>query len=245
MLKLIRYTILLLISVYVILLYGAGRITLYIHWRYEVFTYAFAIFAAVLSIVGILRVIEQQGFRVLNFKSMKKMTASDWGGVIVLVVIICIGFLLPPRSLSVAAASQRQIEFDIVDLEQTSAAELFLSDTKSLDMGDWVTAMAYDPNPQRYLEKEVEISGFALFNDNFPDDTFKLSRFVLTCCVVDARPVGLLISENPLSAEINLPEIEAGQWYQVTGKFVQRDSGLVIAPAQITVIEEPNDPYLL
>lgn len=241
MVKLIRYIIILMLSGYVVWLHSIGKLTLYIHWRYETFTFIFGTFAAFLSVIGIIRTLEVKGFSLKKIVTDSKIERSDLGGILVLVVILLIAVTLPPSSLSVEAAAQRQIDFNVIDLETSSAAELFLSDTKSLNMGDWVTSLAYDPNPQHYLEKEVSIEGFALTNDSsVPDDMFKLSRFVLTCCVVDARPVGLLVS----NAE-ELTKIEQGDWYQVSGRFALVNDELVIVPESINKIDEPEEPYLL
>jgi len=67
-------------------------------------------------------------------------------------------------------------------------------------------------------------------------------RFTLSCCVADARPIGLMV-ENVIDAEL-----AQDTWVEVKGHFEVRSiEGIdtpVIIPDSIVVTDQPEQPYL-
>ncbi len=88
------------------------------------------------------------------------------------------------------------------------------------------------------------VTGFVTPDPDDPENVFYVARFVVTCCAVDAQPIGVPVylpgwrQQHPVDS-----------WVQVTGRFVANPSAesrqpLVIDPAGVTPIEQPGDPYV-
>jgi uncharacterized repeat protein (TIGR03943 family) len=73
-------------------------------------------------------------------------------------------------------------------------------------------------------------------------DDFMVVRFTLSCCVADARAIGLVV--------INQNDLELAQdtWVQVMGHIEVREIDGVETPViiaeSITFTDEPEQPYL-
>ena len=66
----------------------------------------------------------------------------------------------------------------------------------------------------------------------------------MTCCAVDAQPTGVPVY-LPNWAET----LTIDQWVRVTGEFgtnASRESkqGIVLKPIDVTIVEQPSEPYL-
>jgi putative membrane protein len=231
-------TILFLFSVYVSILYATGKITFFIHPRYVTFTYVFALLAAFVACVGFVLWWERRNKPVDEHHHEKKpgKLSGVWQyGAIVLTLVVA--FVLPVRPLSIATAQQREIDFNSLSYNQKGALDSFFRDSEGYDLGDWVVTLNYDPDPANYVGKKVRVSGFAYKSDSLPAGTFRLARFVITCCAVDARPVGLLVKDT---------SVTDNKWYEVQGEFAldKESSELVIISSNIKQIDEPKDPYI-
>jgi uncharacterized repeat protein (TIGR03943 family) len=107
---------------------------------------------------------------------------------------------------------------------------------------DWIRTLNVYPEPDAYAGQAADLSGFVVHMPDWPDHTFMIARFVLTCCAADAYPVGLPV-QLPEGEPLPTPDT----WLQVTGTM-QTDtlSGkrqLVIGSSQLTEIPEPRNPY--
>lgn len=160
--------------------------------------------------------------------------ASVAGGIVASGVVAAI-VLLPPASLSAEIAMSRD----------TGAAPLFAGadvvslatsgDTRNFGVGDWASVFATSTNPDAFEGDTVTLTGFAT-----PDDAagaFKLTRLVITHCVIDAQAAGV-----PVAMSGTPPA--TGQWVTVTGKVRTTSAGkLEIAATGVADVSEPKDPY--
>lgn len=144
--------------------------------------------------------------------------------------------LLPPASLSVELAMERD----------TGSAPLFAgaddvvlaagSDTSGFGVGDWAAVFARATSPDAFDGSEVTLTGFVTPAEE-GEDGIRLARLVITHCVIDAQPASL-----PVQAASG--EFPVGQWVQVDGVISARaDGGLVVEPTSVTTVPEPEDPY--
>lgn len=157
--------------------------------------------------------------------------AAIAGGVVATAVVAG-AVLLPPRSLSVELALERDTGtaplFAGAD-EVTFAASV---DTDSFGVGGWAAAFARSTNPDTFDGAPVTLTGFVTPGD----DGFRLGRLVITHCVIDAQPAYV-----PVEAD---ESFEQGQWVEVTGTVAATDQGaLTVEPDEITPIDEPDEPY--
>lgn len=158
---------------------------------------------------------------------------------------IALGFLLPAQSLSSQTASQRSTSLNTVTLNgELSATTLFSFDSDKYDVGDWIRRINADPNLSDYVGKEVNVTGFVFKPKDYPADMFLASRFLVSCCAVDARPIGLPVRLQGWDAQY-----ASDEWLNVSGKFeleeVNGEQVLVIVP--VTNPEktaQPARPYI-
>ena len=178
------------------------------------------------------------------------MLPPGWGSSLLIIVAIC-GLIINPKILSSQAATQRGISDSLppTTLQQQS----FLTSTppEKRSLIEWVRTLNVYPEPDNYTNQEANVTGFVIHLEQLPDNYIYLSRFVLTCCAVDAYPVGIVVklpeSRNQFSVD---------SWLQIKGvmqtetlppldikntKKEQRQ--LVLQALQLKPIPTPRNPY--
>lgn len=162
---------------------------------------------------------------------------------LLLIVVIVLGFAIPSASLTSVTASQRSGDINSVNLENRLNSLSRFANTNNFDIGDWIASINYNPDFTTYVGKEVNITGFIFAPNYYPQDIFLASRFVVTCCAVDARPIGLNVKLDNWKSQYNLDE-----WVNIKGKFTIGDvngvNQLIIVPESIQKTEEPDRPYI-
>lgn len=235
------------ISVGTVWLAATGRLTLYIHPRYLVFTVIMSVVALAFVVARLLVTGRHEDHdhdegdpddrplqRGLSVAALALSAALAAGALV-----------LPPATLSAATATQR----DITAQAGTSAASL--DDASGADAAtfarytvlEWSSLLAQTSDPGFFAGKPAEVVGF-ITPDPDAEDVFYVSRFSITCCAVDAQPVGV---------PVYLPEwrsrFQPDDWVQVRGEFAANRSGtssavLALIPVEVTGVDEPADPYL-
>lgn len=213
-----------------------GRLVLYIHPRYSIFTVTMCILALAMLIVGFWK--EHK----VIFMQRQKAGTVVLGG---LCLLIATGMLITkPAVLTSTTASQRGINTAALDL---SAKSPLTEGSKNADyrrftVKEWASLLAQTSDPNFYKGKQVDVSGF-ISPAGLSNEVFYVSRFVISCCAVDARPVGV---------PVYLPNWRSNHkpdnWVHVTGVFTANPAGgepaLAISGASITIINQPDDPYV-
>jgi uncharacterized repeat protein (TIGR03943 family) len=153
--------------------------------------------------------------------------------------------LVPPHSLAAFSARQRGPQMAGVSAIQGvgSVKHVSLSvDTKTFTMQDWVGALSADPNPKDYNGKPIILSGIVLHDSaSVPPGYIMVIRYQVTCCIADARPVGLIVKDTSHGA------LKDNQWVSLSGVMGQTkyegDGIAVVEPKTIKVIKS-EDPYM-
>lgn len=160
--------------------------------------------------------------------------ATVIGGVAASVVVLSI-LLLPPASLSAQLAMSRDVGAPPLFAGADAVALASTGDTSSFGIGAWASAFATSTNPDAFDGDTVQLTGFVT-----PATTgsgFRLTRLVITHCVIDAQPASV-----PIAASGSAPE--TGQWVTVTGTVRSNpDGSLTIAPTSMAPTAQPKDPY--
>lgn len=149
--------------------------------------------------------------------------------------VVLLTLVLPPASLSAELAISRDVGApplfggaDVVSLATTG-------DTSSFGVGEWSTVFATATNPDAFDGDPVTLTGFVTAGE---EGDFRLTRLVITHCVIDAQPASLPI------AAASAAEPGTGQWVTVTGTVRSSSDGrLVVDAATVEQIDEPQDPY--
>jgi putative membrane protein len=154
--------------------------------------------------------------------------------------------LLPPATLSAATASQRDITATQTNLDSASLEEASSADGPTFSrytVLEWSSLLAQTSDPVFYAGKPADLIGF-ITPDPAADDVFYLSRFAITCCAVDAQPIGV---------PVYLPDWRSrfapDDWVQVAGEFEPSRSALsaapiALTPVEVTRVDQPSEPYL-
>ena len=224
-----------------------GQLNLLIHPDY--FWLVYATSATLLSL-GIFK-----GWQILQRQSVTGaeehaiLFPPQWSsGLLILTAIL--GLAIAPKVLTSQTALQR----GVTDLPMTrSQPQSFRATTKPEERSliEWVRTLNAYPEPDAYAGQPAKVQGFVIHAPELPDSYLLLSRFIITCCAVDAYPVGI-----PVKLEGSHNAYPPDTWLEVEGEMistipVQNISAetsadkrrLVLAAKSVEVIPTPNDPY--
>lgn len=108
---------------------------------------------------------------------------------------------------------------------------------------DWVRLLSAYPEPDAYQNQPARVQGFVIQPPDWPDGTFFLARYVITCCAADAYPVGLPVRLPP-----DAPQLKPDDWFQVEGSMgiepLEGQRRVVLMAHQLQPIPRPANPYL-
>ncbi len=246
-----------------------GQLTLYIHPRYELFTVILAALGAIFTIGALfvvggakdpedhehdeqhddLRRLERDdGSWGKNRTFRKKRTfphmRSFWLGtssILIAAAAFVILLVLPPATLSVQVASERDVADSSLRISESSSVSLVGADSTTFTVKDWAILLGTRDSGS-ILNKQANVTGFAVGSDD--PNIYFLSRFLISCCAVDAQPVGVPVYDPGWSARF-----PAGTWLDVSGSFtsgadVTAAPAFVLRPSAVEIIEEPRNPYV-
>lgn len=242
--SLVTYFAILLFNIYTLVLYFNEQLTLYIHPRYILFTVFFNAVSLIACSIGF----------VLTAWRLESRTVVDrvhWRPTFTALVaglVLLAAYSLPARTLSSDTAQQRSGNFNNaqVPTSESNAGNplaLFEVDTSEFDISDWASAFNMKASASFYEGKRVDVLGFVFHPEGTPKDVFYVSRFRITCCSVDAQPLGV-----PVYSPGWQEEFEEDAWVHVTGSFTETDQDIaepaIIDPESIELTEQPDDPYV-
>lgn len=170
-------------------------------------------------------------------------------------LLICVaiaGLLIPPKILT----SQSALKTGVRDIPLTrSQPQTFRTATKPEERSliEWIRTINAYPEPDVYEGQLAKVSGFVLHLEELPDNYLMLSRFVITCCAVDAYPIGI-----PVKLETSRQTYPPDTWLEIQGtmiaetltvpggvdsKTAMKKRSVVLAAKSIKSIPVPADPY--
>lgn len=221
-----------------------NELVLYIHPRYIVFTMIMAALALVLVLASVFVRPDQDD---------DEDEPRRWGRVVSIVALAVASavavsmIILPPATLTSATASQRDINSTTIGADTQSVSEADAAPTSAFatfTVVDWSSLLRQTSDLGFYDGKPVDVVGFITPDPDDPQNVFYVSRFVVTCCAVDAQPTGV-----PVYLPSWSDTLAVDQWVQVTGEFTTNPSqkstqGIALDPADVTPVEQPSEPYL-
>jgi uncharacterized repeat protein (TIGR03943 family) len=237
-----------LIGVVAILWLGAtGRLELYIHPRDVVFTIVMAVIGGAASIAAFLVVPGAPDHDDHDHEEpapprSRWRTAGSIGGSAAIVVGAILALLvLPPATLTSATADNRDIAGSTA-LSDADTTELVGGDSTTFTVKDWATLLHQGLGDDFFTGKPAAFSGFLVATAD-PDVVY-VARFLVTCCAVDAQPLGV-----PVLLPGWRDDLAPDDWVEVAGAFGPHpDAGaaepIVLLPAEVTPIDQPAQPYV-
>jgi uncharacterized repeat protein (TIGR03943 family) len=237
------YFAVLLFNVYALILYFNQQLTLYIHPRYVLFTAILNAFSLVACGVGFVLTAWRLG-SANNVASYVRWRPPFT--ILVAGFVLVAAYALPAHTLSSDTADQRANNFNDVQPQPSSAGDtlaLFAVDTSTLSIPDWVSAFSMRTSASFYEGKNVDVVGFVFHPKGTPKDVFYVARLRLTCCAVDAQPLGV-----PVYSPGWQEKFKEDSWVHLTGTFTETDQDIaepaVIEPQDIEPTEQPQNPYV-
>jgi putative membrane protein len=198
-----------------------------------------------LACAAIVGVIATVGI-VLSLRNNPRVTAGP-KSMVSLSFVILLGaiviFAVPVRSLSSESFALRTSTNGVnTTQEERDKVRLKLKgdvDSTSFKFFDWISAKNLGENGV-FKNKKFKGSGFITASSE--PGSFNLSRFIVSCCIVDATPVSLLVQYDYQT------QFKANDWVEVEGSFaiktVEGKSQPVMIPTIVTKIPEPDNTYL-
>ena len=223
-----------------------GKLGFFIHPRYNFFTVSMGVVGLGLVLIAtIKRNPPHDHDRVAAGMGLPKRTRrlSIWEGLsgAVVAVIVLLAVVLPPAALTSATAENRSATVPAPPESEDSIGDISVA-FESLTVRDWARLLVATQDPSFYRGKTFNAEG-SIIKSTDPD-VFLLTRFVVTCCAVDAAPVSVPVF---LPGWQNDPLLEG--WIRVSGEFHTAEQpgdwgALVLVPREIRQEEAPDAPYL-
>lgn len=221
--------------------YVTGQLRLLIHPNYALLTVVAGFTLLVIACFRGLRLITRRR-QTGELDTMLHSTLLPPGfGMILLTSVAIAAHLIPPTVLASETALQRGVS-DALPTTQTEVQSFYNpTPPEERSLLDWVRTLNAYPEPDAYAGQAVDVTGFVVHPPDLPDDYVLLARFVITCCAIDAYPVGLPIQVS------DREKYPADSWLSVQGvmgtETLTNRRQLVIEADAIETIPTPDDPY--
>ena len=218
-----------------------GMLGFYIHPRYNVFTLVMAAIGVVLMAIAL--AVPQTGHSHAGHRHARGHSLMEWLSLSLVAVVVLIALILPPTTLSNYTAENRSFgtvatspAADAIDIDSTT------SGFENLTVRDWASLLIQTQDPTFFRGKPF--SALGTMTESGDPDVFLLTRFVVTCCAVDAQPVSVPVYFPGWQDEFALDS-----WVTVEGGFqvfpeVDVSGNLVVVSSGIVLEEVPREPYL-
>ncbi len=235
-------------AVATIWLAAIGKLDFYIHPRYTIFTVSLAGLALVIIVAsiatgrpsghdhaaGAVDHVAEASQRLPD----RLLSASR---VVLLVCAVLAMLVIPPATLSARIRGNRDLVTSSQGIESGGGPVLAGADPATFTVKDWA-ALLREGGAGAVTGQHVALSGYVL--DRGEDDTFYLVRLMMTCCAVDAQPVGV-----PVARPGWRKELRATEWVAVKGTFGENPdqnsrADTVVVPEDVAKIDEPAEPYV-
>lgn len=231
-----------------------GQLALYIHPRYFVFTMIMAAIAALLTLAAFLFVPATADDEHLLLEGddhdHSAPAGGRWAGLlsagsILILVAAIIGLLvLPPATLTSATVAQRDLNGSNSTLTVSDASALVGGDYSTFSVRDWASLLRQGAGAEFFADKTANVTGFVTPDSSDPANVFFIARFVITCCAVDAQPIGI-----PVYYPGWKDKFPTDSWVTIASGFAANPSVsstelIALVPETVTPTVQPAQPYV-
>lgn len=171
---------------------------------------------------------------------------------LVLIVVAIAGLMIPPKMLNSQTALQRGVsELPLTNIQPQAFRTATKPESRSLI--EWIRTINAYPEPDAYNGQPAKITGFVLHLAEFPPNYVMLSRFVITCCAVDAYPIGIPVKLStsrdnyPVDSWLEVDGVMITETIatkdQIDGATINNKRSVVLKAESVKSIATPRDPY--
>ena len=206
-----------LVCGYILLLASRDQLGFYTHPRYHLFAVIISIAGVALFLIDIMLQFKNRQSLNGSVFNLRRVKVSSY----LAIIILTIGYTLPPKTLSPSSLAQRENPA-IIEAESRCEIPKPTENSSTISINRWKTAMN---------------------SCNYGYDYFYIARYVISCCAVDSVPVKIVVEK---SFSVDYPD---GTWVIVKGKLSQKvingQAEYVITQPNTTKISQPKYPYEL
>ena len=233
--------------------WASGQLKLLIHPNYFWLVFVTSV---ILLILGLFKasqlLIERQTSRPTEALGHITLFPPGWGSGL-LVVSAILGLSIAPAVFTSQTALQRGINESLPEVRAHPQSFRLSIKPEERSLIDWVRTLNAYPEPEAYAGQKAKVSGFVIHLPQLPDNYLLISRFIITCCAVDAYPVGI-----PVKLETSRDAYSPDTWLEIEGETIVETLStesatetensynkrqLVIAAKSLKKIPTPADPY--
>ncbi|MBB6404719.1 TIGR03943 family putative permease subunit [Arthrobacter sp. AZCC_0090] len=232
-----------------------GQLALYIHPRYFVFTIVMAVIAAVLALAAF--ALDPATPATPNEHDHEREHDHDhagergsrWGwlwplgSVLTVIAAVVALLILPPSTLTTATVAQRDLNGSASALTLKAPALPSKGDYSAFTVRDWASLLRSGAGQDFFADKTAAVTGF-ITPDKTDPNVFFVARFVVTCCAVDAQPIGIPVYHPGWQNEY-----KTDSWVTISSGFRANPNpgsreAIVLIPDSITPTTQPAQPYV-
>lgn len=208
----------------------SGQISLLINPRYEILVSVASVWLVLAAIWTFFR------------GDIQRRSRHHTANVLIVIIVVAISTQIPLQSLSSETAKNRGVTSRVLSVNEVKYQEAINTPADERELTQWVRILTQHEDPRAFLGQEVTLEGMVVTIPSLPENTIMLARFVVSCCIADARPLALLVSvEDPTRWENN-------DWLRVNGtielgEYEGKQRG-VIKAREVELIPEPESPYV-
>ncbi|AUC61844.1 TIGR03943 family protein [Cyanobacterium sp. HL-69] len=236
--------------------WATGELNRLIHPNYFLLVFIASVVLFIISSLKVLQIYlryyRKKAYMRSDNQNSILLLPKGWGSSLLIAVAV-FGLVTEPIILNSQSAIQRGLVDSLPPV--TLQLESFGTGTKPEERTiiEWVRTLHVYPEPDTYKGQKANITGFVVHLDSLPDDYVYLSRFIITCCAVDAYPVGIPV-KLPESRENYPPDT----WLTIQGEMMtqilppldatvtdtrREVRHLVLNASEVEIIPTPADPY--
>ncbi|MBB6403434.1 TIGR03943 family putative permease subunit [Arthrobacter sp. AZCC_0090] len=237
----------------------SGQLALYIHPRYFVFTVIMAVIAGVLALAAFALVPgtsdapddghTHDGDAHTDADGPSDGHGSRWGwvwpagSVLTIIAAVVALLILPPSTLTTATVAQRDLNGSASALTLKAPALPGKGDYSAFTVRDWASLLRSGAGQDFFADKTATVTGF-ISADKTDPNVFFVTRFVVTCCAVDAQPIGVPVYHPGWQNDF-----KTDSWVTVTSSFranpnAASPEAIVLIPDSIKSTSQPAQPYV-
>ena len=209
----------------------------YIHPRYELFSLALATTGVLLALTALITLPKH------NHKTPHKRY-RPYGTMVIIIISVVMLLVIQPAALTSLTVSQRVMNSgaNATSDARESAILKERGSYTNFTIKDWSLLLSQSSDPKQYQNKPAKVSGFITASKD--ENVFFVSRFVVTCCALDARPIGVPVY-SPGWRKTFAPD----QWVETSGVFIANPNTnaterTVLSPDYVRPIDKEKNQYV-
>lgn len=229
-----------------------GQLALYIHPRYFVFTIIMAVIAAVLALAAFAldpATPDEHDQEHEHEHANAESGGSRWGwlwpvgSVLTVIGAVVALLILPPSTLTTATVARRDLNGSASALTLKAPALPSKGDYSAFTVRDWASLLRSGAGQDFFADKTATVTGF-ITPDKSDPNVFFVARFVVTCCAVDAQPIGIPVYHPGWQNEY-----KTDSWVTISSGFRANPNpasreAIVLIPDSIIPTTQPAQPYV-